>query len=473
MDWIEAGRRLRSNVGDSWLPRRVRARIEKSKRLFIACSGGADSVFLTLYFAAEEFRDRVSVLHYNHRLRAKDSDTDERFVRELCSSLGLKVISGSWDRSNESGSVSEEMARDARMDFFSRTIAEDFNESVILTGHHADDVAETMLMRISRGSGLQGLCAPREISLGVAGMCIVRPLLKLRKGEIVNQLSEANAVWREDESNQTEQFFRNRLRKNVIPAWELAAERSVAMGASMSRELLEEDWIALEQVFECSWNDIEIEEGVLDWARLADVPRAIQRRALIRLVSASLNAAFTSSALEGVLESIRIDKPFKISIEEGKWIEGVPREHIRISGLGKCIDWKPQNLPEDVELHVPGGGKLVARKVEIDGNHLRKIQSGEFSHANLVYLSLEAKQTLPLQVRTWQPGDAYRPMGRESVVKLKELFIDRKIPREVRKINPIVTGPEGEILWVPGLPPNRDYLLTEIVTRALQLTYEK
>ncbi len=460
-------------MGDAWLPKRVKKRIEDSKRVYIACSGGADSIFLTLLFAAKESKDRVTVLHFNHRLRGADSDGDERFVRELCSSLELRFLSSSWKRSDKRESVSEEAARDARMDFFFRSIGKDSEDAIILTGHHADDVAETLLMRISRGSGLQGLCAPREISQGAAGLCFVRPLLKWRKGEILNRLLEANAIWREDDSNLTEQFFRNRLRKNVIPAWEAAADRPVAMGAAMSRELLEEDWIALEQLFDHLWHEIEIEEGVLDWNLLEEAPLAIQRRSLIRLVSTCTGSTLTHAAIEGVLESIHSRSSFKTSVEHGQWIEGVPSRWIRISETEAVIDWEPQNLPEGVEMHFPGGGKAVLREVEVNDELLGKIRSGTFSHEKCVYLALEAKQTRPLRVRTWQPGDAYRPMGRESAVKLKELFIDRKIPRKERRISPIVTGSEGEILWVPGLPPNKAYRLTANTTRALQLTYEK
>lgn len=473
MDWIKARRCLRSNVGVDWLPKRTWERIDDSKRIYIACSGGADSVFLTLFFSGEELRDRLTVLHFNHRLRGEASDQDERFVRDLCKCLGLAFLSGFWERPLEDGPVSEELARDARMGFFAKSIGKHIVDSVILTGHHADDVAETLLMRISRGSGLQGICAPREVSQGVAGLCFVRPLLKLRREEIVKGLSDAKAIWREDKSNQTDQFYRNRLRKDVIPLWEEAAERPVSAGASMSRELLEEDWIALEQVFELKWKEIEIKEGVIGWERLAKEPRAIQRRALSRLVSAGSNAPLASQAMEGVLESIRCCKSFKVSIEHGRWIEGISGEKVWISKIGRIVDWKSQAVPEGVAVYFPGGGKLLAQEVEIDGEMLEKVRSGEFSHDNGVYLSLKAKQRLPVVVRIRQPGDAYQPMGKESVVKLKELFIDRKIPREERRTNPIITAPDGEILWVPGLPPSKDYLLTEIATRALQLTYEK
>ncbi len=94
MNWIEARRCLRSNVGENWLPKRIRERIEESKKIYIACSGGADSVFLTLFFSTEELRDRLTVLHFNHRLRGEESDQDERFVKELWREFGFGVSVG-------------------------------------------------------------------------------------------------------------------------------------------------------------------------------------------------------------------------------------------------------------------------------------------------------------------------------------------------------------------------------------------
>lgn len=473
MDWIEVEKRLQVVAGSSWLSPRLNARIQRAKRLYVACSGGVDSVFLTLFFSGTGLRDRLSVLHFNHQLRGEDSEGDEDFVKSLCSSLGIELASGSWDRLNEKGLVSEEAARNARMDFFSEIVGDRKDEAVILTGHHADDIAETMLMRISRGSGLQGLCAPRAVSEGASGLRFIRPLLTLRKREIADWLALSNGAWREDQSNQETDYYRNRLRQNVIPNWELASERPVSVGAALSRELLEEDWIALEESFAAAWCQIEIEDGLLDWERLAKLPRAFQRRALHKLALERSNTVLSSAAIEGALEAIRFGAAFKVSIDEVHWLSGKPKDRVRVLGRAASVKWAVQDLPLGTTLFLPDGSKLEAFESILGAEQLVRIQSGEFSHDNTVFLTLSAKQTVPLRVGRWQPGDAYRPMGRESVVKLKELFIDRKIPREERILKPIITNGIGEILWVPGLPPNRDYRLIEGATRALRLTYHK
>lgn len=473
VDWIETAKRLRSIAGEAWLPQRVKERIESAQNLYIACSGGADSVFLALYFAELRCKGALTVLHFNHKLRGGASDADERFVEELCSGMEVPLVSGNWDRKQGCETWSEESARDARMEFFAQSIGDSKDAALVLTGHHADDVAETLLMRLSRGSGLQGLSAPREISQGAHGLTFARPLLKLRKSEICAWLEEANAEWREDASNQTEEFYRNRIRKSVIPEWEKAADRAVIPGAIRSRELLEEDWIALEHVFDSAWEEIEIQEGELDWAILSVQTRAIQRRALNRLVLGCSETHLTTSVMDEALESIRSDIGFKFSVDEGKWIEGVPGKAVRLTKSLEKLSWKAQILPDGAVTFLPGGGRLWFRETSVSADIWREVQSGALPHDKIVYIALGEKQSARLRVRLWQPGDAYRPMGRESVIKLKELFIDRKIPREERGKIPIVSDESGNIVWVPGLPPCRERLLSGPTTRALQLTYEK
>ncbi len=472
MDWIETAKSLRSGFGGNWLPQRLWERISEVERVYLACSGGADSVFLLLWFAEALPADRLTVLHFNHKLRGPESDADEAFVVELCSALQVPLLTGIWDRAPEGGAVSEDAARDARMEFFAQSIGASLGKSVVLTGHHADDVAETLLMRISRGSGLQGMCAPREISEGAFGLKFARPLLKLRKEEIVAGLRDAGASWREDSTNQEDDFFRNRIRSQVIPEWESTADRSVVAGATRTRELLEEDWIALEQVFSEAWEEAEIQRGVLAWDLVSQAPRALQRRMLGRLVSECGNAVPAVNVVDQALESIRAGYAFKFSIGSSGWLEGVPDGEISWLETTMAVEWAAQRLPEGAATFFPGGGKLDYQRVLLGPELRKRILAGEISHGKAVYLSVGEKQSAALGVRLWQPGDVYRPMGRKSVVKLKELFIDRKISREERRTVPIVTGEEGEIIWVPGLPPSRSRLLSETATHALQLTYE-
>ena len=258
---------------------REKRRGGKPSRWALAFSGGADSLALLLIFWAEGpgrwGRDFV-VLHFNHRLRGRASAADARFCQGVCRSLGLRCIVGTWRTAHQGASEAE--ARAARHAFFAREMKRNGSRQLWLA-QQQDDIAETMLMRLARGSGTAGLAAPRPTQVTGDGRLHLRPMLSLKKAELVAALRQAGATWHEDASNAGQDFFRNRIRLKVLPAWQKAAKRDALGGAALTRALLEEDDTALEL-----WLDrlAPLKRGVLDLQLLADVPRAVGRRALHR-----------------------------------------------------------------------------------------------------------------------------------------------------------------------------------------------
>jgi tRNA(Ile)-lysidine synthase len=290
----------------------------------------------------------------------------------------------------------------------------------------------------------------------------------------VSWLKNTGAGWREDESNQQGLYYRNRLRQSVIPEWEKAADRPLRGGVVQSRALLEEDWQALEGLFDASWNNARLDPNALDWERTLDMPRAFQRRALNRLLTKEGVGPLTLAAMEEVLDFFRAKKAFKVSVEKDLWLVGSARSRkVEFFRLKSIFDWRPIRLPLEAWFCLPGSGSVHASEVLLDTELIDRIQSGVYFHDRTVFLSLDGKQNGELWVRSWRAGDAYRPMGRKSLVKLKELFIDRKVPREERRLLPIVVDSEDNILWIPGLPPSYESRIETQTTRALQLTYEK
>jgi tRNA(Ile)-lysidine synthase len=251
----------------------------------VALSGGSDSVALLLLLWAHwpGRRARLTALHFDHRLRGRESTADARFCARLCAALGIPLVAGRWRARDRPRGEAE--ARAARFAFLERRMAAR-GIRVLWLGHQLDDIAETMLMRLARGSGAGGLAAPRAVHAllapraGARPRFHVRPLLALGKSEIARALREAGAPWREDSSNAKGVHFRNRIRGDVIPRWLRAAGRDALAGAALSRELLEEDELAIE-----SWVDALEPVGddrSLAVSRLAGLPRAVVRRALHR-----------------------------------------------------------------------------------------------------------------------------------------------------------------------------------------------
>jgi tRNA(Ile)-lysidine synthase len=246
----------------------------------VAFSGGADSLALLLLLWAHwpERRSRLLGLHFNHKLRSRAADVDEKFCRKVCTALGVKFRAGAWQGAHRGASEAE--ARAARMGFFEKEMRAARSRALWL-GQQMDDIAETLLMRVARGSGAGGLGAPRPVQPMPGGRVHLRPLLTLKKKDLISALRAAGAPWREDASNAGDDFFRNRIRRKVLPVW-CAAEpgRDALAGAALTRELLAEDDSALE-----AWLD-EVrpiaEDGALDLRKLAGKPRALVRRALHR-----------------------------------------------------------------------------------------------------------------------------------------------------------------------------------------------
>lgn len=309
-DWREAATQLGTKIPRDRLHPAVlawSASSSPSARWSVAFSGGADSLALLLLLWAHwpARRARLDVRHFNHRLRGRESQADEIFCRKVCAALHISFCAASWAGAHQGASEAE--ARSARLTFMAK------NSRALWLGHQQDDIAETILMRLARGSGVSGLAAPRPVQSMPGRRVHLRPLLGLKKAEILEALREAGIPWREDSSNGEEKFFRNRVRKRVIAGWIKASQRDALAGASRSRELLEEDDRALE-----AWLD-ELQpvdgSGALLLARVAGRPRGLLRRALHRwLLSQPHAGELSRQAFDLLLAAVEKGKPTRQSL---------------------------------------------------------------------------------------------------------------------------------------------------------------
>ena len=287
----------------------------RGERWGIALSGGADSVALLLLLWAHwpKRRRRLVAFHFDHRMRGAESTADARFCAALCRGLGIPLEAGRAPARRAIGT--EAAARSARFAFIEGAMARR-RLRVLWLGHQQDDIAESLFMRLARGSGSAGLAAPRPLHAlgsGPRRRQHVRPLLTLSKRELVQVLRQASAPWREDSTNATDAHFRNRLRRGVIPAWAMASQRDALSGAARSRELLEEDDRALER-----WTDLTGALGsdrTLHLAKLAGSPRAVVRRSLHRWLLRQPEAGDLSrQAFETLLAAVEQGGPIRHSL---------------------------------------------------------------------------------------------------------------------------------------------------------------
>jgi len=482
----------------------VRGAIERQgllragERVGVAVSGGADSVALLLLLV--ELRKQLgvvlSVVHFNHKLRGKDSEADEKFAAKLAAKFGLAFHAGHADVAAEAKRKKanlEDTGRRARYEFFAGLVHGGHLDKVAVA-HTADDQAETVLAHILRGTGLAGLGG-----IHPAVGHVVRPLLGVRRARLRDYLRSKKQTWREDATNRDTTRMRARIRRKLIPILEKQFQPAVVEHLTMLAELARED------------------EGFLDALVNERVRRCVEKGAGSAKISASelLTAAkkkdFTTEDTEGTEDGERRNLAISRRIVRRIVGELKPREgqlnaaHVRAilelaeSGEnGKCLPLpggvqvrrehdclifcagdsdakadrrKPIEFERAIHLDsteadvcVPELGCLFRFRV-IDWPAKR----GDTIEKGFV-LARDAVQ-LPLILRNWRPGDKLRPRGHRSAQKLKRLFSKKRVSRWERDGWPVLTS-GGKLVWARGFFVDEQFAASEQTRVGVVITEE-
>jgi len=402
----------------------------------VAFSGGLDSCVLLhlLRFHAMSPSD-LRVGHFDHRMR-KESAADADWVRGLCQAWDLPVTIGCADRVP----TSEDAARNARYAFL-ESLRADVGATRVVTAHHADDQAETVLFRIFRGTGIEGLRGiPTTRPPGIA-----RPLLGFWREELEAYAAKVGLVWREDESNEDVRYARNVIRRQILPN----AEAGVAPGAR--RALVRLARLAEEN--EAAWRgalpdvlsrlDVRNAGSSISWdsAALERLPPALRAR-VIRHLAAELGRVLDEVGTRRVVE-------FAGASRSGNRVDlgggfALCRELDRLS-----IERSPPES-SDVPLRISGassgigeavlGGRRVDVEWTCEGDDAPSDDREVFAVDDLAF---------PLTVRAREPGD--RIVLQAGTRKLKKLLLEARIPSRRRGQVPLLVDGAGRVLWVAGV----------------------
>lgn len=413
--------------------------------LIIGLSGGADSTaLLDLLATLPAFPLHLVAAHLNHCLRGADSDADEQFCRELAAHHDIPFESRRVDVTTMARADSlnlEDAGRRARIAFFDELAATRQAAAVVLA-QHADDQAETVLMRLLRGSGMSGLAGMPWRN----GRGYVRPLLEITRGEIEAYLAERHLEWREDSSNLDLTFLRNRIRHELLPLLE-QYNPSVRTALTTTAGILsEEDALLDDQTVQaagqvCRFSDCT---ASCDISRLDALPLALQRR-LIRLMLSRLAGSLehiTHRHLENILQMAAAARPnLRINLPQGL---------VAIKEYGTLIiTARDEPAVEATEITIPGPGSYQLP----DGVWLRieiaTPPAGLCGTPDMAFFDID-RVPFPWQVRTFRPGDRIQPLGMSGRKKVKDIFIDEKIPLSRRARTPLVFC-GGELIWIVGL----------------------
>ncbi len=401
-------------------------------RYLIGLSGGADSTALLLMIARDVRSGRITAeaVHVNHGLRGGESDGDERFCRELCEQAGIPL---SVFRAELHARTDEASARTARFAAFRQRYAE-YGADALILAHQADDQAETFVMRLMRGAGPEGLGCMKEEET-VCGIRILRPMLSIRRGEIRDALRADGVPWREDSSNASAAYLRNRIRMEVLPAMEAVSGSAVGKICRAACLTAGDNEVLNAQAEELLRR---LSEGRrIDAGALAREPAALRSRALRiwwlahapGLKEHTLNAEQTE-AFDGLLRNTR----GKINLPGGM--------HAVRSGRFLFLSGEPVQAPEPVE---------AAGPETVFGDYCLTVSASEGSPG-------DGKRTQEVPegfvrgcvIRTRRPGDRIRPFGGPGSRKLQDYLTDRRIPEPFRDRIPLLCR-DNEVLLAGGV----------------------
>ena len=441
----------------------------QAEKIAVACSGGADSTFalMMIYAAFPQCRERIQVLHFNHRLRS-DSDEDENFVLNLAKRLGLSCSTFRPECRNQT-KVDEGTLREQRLNSF-LDLCKTSDTGLIVQGHNQDDVAETIIWRLSRGSSPQGLCAPRPVHKH-GQVHIVRPFLAISREEIRSGLADVKMTWREDSTNQSSSYLRNRIRMNGLRLLKQDVDRDLLGGMSRSRDLLEEqedamkEWTVLAQ-------DKCLKEGKLDTIELKTVPVAIRRRIIYNWISAEINPnALSPNQMEQILKSVASDEKLDLSISPDRKVMLSENRLLVKVKKPDSAGWTLCAFARNQALFLPDGKFIRFSTKTTTPALIQRILEGQVDASKEAYLVPKGRIPVSLFCRTRIPGDSYKPLGAPGSKKIKNWMIDRKLEPSERESLPLTIDSKGQIIWVPGLPPAETHRVQHGVKEVIHLTY--
>jgi len=415
--------------------------------VLVACSGGLDSIVLA--HLLQQSGCDIGLAHVNFNLRGVESDADQEFVYNFSKKLQVPFYQASFDTTAYSVEhrISIQMAaRELRYRWFDE-IARDFKYDLIATAHHADDDLETMLINLSRGSGIRGLSGIPQKNEKV-----IRPLLPFTKDELLEYARGAGLSWREDSSNASNDYLRNALRNQVIPTFTNVAP-SISQGSYRSRQHLSgvqkllDDYIAY-----VSKRVVTHSEDALHF----DIPGLTNFSHSEELLYQLLqDYGFTAwddiYALLYAQSGKQVFSPTHVLLKD--------RDQLILSAL-------KQPAPEDV-IDI----NSMEQFRDIPWLEYSLVDAMEKATSNQIFVSLN-KLRFPLQIRSWREGDYFYPFGMTGKKKLSKFFKDEKLSLQAKqKVRLLCSG--NQIIWIIGYRADNRFRVDQDSEKILKLTLLK
>jgi tRNA(Ile)-lysidine synthase len=425
----------------------------KDKKLLIAISGGIDSVVLTHLLSVLNFN--ISLAHCNFNLRNTASDLDTVFVKELAEKLQIKCFTTSFQTAKiakENKESTQITARNLRYTWFQETLqAHHFD--FVLTAHHADDNLETFLINLTRGSGLDGFTGIPEVNGN-----IIRPLLKFSRNEIESFAKENGILWREDQSNASTKYVRNKIRHKILPVLKEINPSLLETFSKTIEHLKESAQIIDDSIEKISKNVVLKENGIAKFK-------------VDKLQQLSNPKAYLYQLLKTYNFSEFNDIYNLLSAQSGKQV--FSKTHVLLKDRDVLILSKRENLSEDqkaqeVTFSISKNTAKITTPVHLT---LEEVTEQSIQNKNTIYVSKESLKH-PLIVRKWENGDYFYPAGMQGKKKLSKYFKDEKLSLLEKQNTWLLCSADDSIIWIIGMrKDNRFKIETKTSKTYLKITF--
>jgi tRNA(Ile)-lysidine synthase len=422
----------------------------KSNKVLLAISGGIDSRAMLHLFHSSGIQ--IAIAHCNFCLRGEQSDADESFVRQLAKTYNLPFFVMHFNTAEyaELQKLSIQMAaRELRYNWF-ENLRQMHGFQYIATAHNADDAIETFLINLLRGSGIQGLTGIKNRNGN-----IVRPLLFAFRSEIEKYCLDNNLEFRNDASNESDDYLRNRIRHSLIPVLsELNTEFRTVMSDNLTR-LSEAEKIYIDYVNNAIKNILELKEDGSLYISIKKLNESPSPKLLLFELLKNFGFSPKTTAeifdnLNGVAGSVYYSEEKRL-IKDRAFLIITPIENQKESKFYIDEDSNEISFP----LHLK----------------IQKISADDYSvsmEKHVAALDAE-KLNFPLLVRRWQKGDYFRPLGMEGIKKVSDFFVDSKLSLADKENTWILTN-AGDIVWIIGMRLDDRFKITEKTRNILLLT---
>jgi tRNA(Ile)-lysidine synthase len=452
--------------------------VKPGDRILLGVSGGPDSVALLrgLFELKQELNIELEIAHLNHSAREEESDRDARFVKDLGDSLNIKTWIEKVDvmaQQAASKSSFQETARHLRQEFFQRMM-DQIGANKIALGHTSDDQVETVLINLLRGSGLKG----------VGGMSpvrhpYIRPLFYCSRSEVVDFLNDRKIPYCKDSSNEKTDYLRNRIRLELIPYLQEKYNPRITENLFEASGIFRTDNDYLKTLEDHEFDRVvsrsEASETLsMDIKHFTALPLALKRR-LVRKGIQSIKGDLKRISFPHIQKVLhlfdktqkgkRIDLPGNLqAVCLGDHVE-FKRIQESESSILFCEDNRGSNWKKP--LSIPGETQVEKAGLTLKAEIIDSSETG-FSAEQTDQAFLDFDKTgETIMIRFFQAGDRLKPLGMDGTKKLKSLFIDEKVPQEIRSRIPILTTVENDIIWVYGTRIAHAYRVTSDTSKVL------